>query len=171
MNKNIYIITGLLSLAVTGSAFAQDDSPDHKMSMRGHGSGHDMSMMDTDKNGVIEKSEFEAMLSQRFADTDPNNNGITFEEYQAKADADKADRDAKRAQMKANKAERGSERMKKRFDDMDADKDGKISAQEYSAAGSKMFERMDRDKDGILNDKPKRGDKGPRHKKNMPKQN
>ena len=149
MNKKFYIIAGALTAVMTTFAVAQE---------RG------MSEMDTNKNGTVEKSEFEASLAARFAETDKNGDGITIEEYQAKRDADMAARAERRAERKAEKessraektderAARNAERTKKRFESMDANSDGKISSDEYKASGEKMFERMDRDGDGILNDR------------------
>jgi len=160
---------------------------DHGMSMMNR--DHGMSEMDADGNGTVEKSEFTAMYDKRFADTDTDGGGISLDEYKAKVQADReardaeraerdAERDAKRAEKKAEKeanreereakrAQRDAERTQKRFESLDADGDGTVSADEYKAAGDKMFERMDRNDDGILNDRRdrRRGDrdhKGPR---------
>lgn len=168
MNKSIYVITGVLALSVSGIAMSQHRGPD-----RG------MSEMDTDGNGTVEKSEFSAMLDKRYAETDTDGGGITLEEYQAKQDADRAARDARREEGRAERderraekkaeratrseerdaerASRDAERTKKRFESMDADGDGRVSADEYKAAGDQMFDRMDRNDDGILNDRGERG--------------
>lgn len=175
MNKKIYMIAGVIAFSITGAAIAQEMERE-----RGQHRGMSMmSTMDTDGNGTIEKSEFEAMLTKRFSETDTNNDGITFEEYSNKAEADRAARAAKRSEMKEKRAqkkaemadkraermgERMGERMKNRFDAMDADNDGVISGDEYNAAGQKMFDRMDRDDDGILNDRHRRGGKKQSHK-------
>lgn len=172
MNKKFYVIAGVVALTMTGSAYAQDHGPDRgRMSMdRG------MSMMDTDKNGTVEKSEFEAMIAKRFAETDSDGNGITFAEYSAKSASDRAARDEKRSERKAARdkkmaenaerhAERSAERLKKRFDNMDENSDGTVSAEEYNASGAKMFDRMDRNDDGILNDRRSRGKRGGRDHK------
>ncbi len=180
MTKSIYIITGVLALSITGTAMSQE---------RDRG----MSMMDTDKNGTVEKSEFVEMYKKRFAETDTNGDGISFDEYKAKVTADRAERDArrterraekaakkeeKRAEREENKAEREAERAERdakrtqeRFESLDADGNGSVSAEEYSAAGDKMFDRMDRNGDGILNDRRGRGRgdgdrRGPRPERN-----
>ena len=109
MNKKNYMIAGVIALTMTGTAFAQEmeqKSGQHRgMSMM----SDMMSKMDTDGNGTIEKSEFEAMLNKRFADTDTNNDGITFEEYNTKAEADRAARAAKRSEMKEKRAQKKTE--------------------------------------------------------------
>ncbi|MBT5186507.1 MAG: hypothetical protein HOH19_13020 [Kordiimonadaceae bacterium] len=154
MKKTVYVITGVIALALTGSVLAQQ------------GGGRGMSSMDTDGNGTIEKSEFAAMFDKRFAETDANNDGISLDEYKAKSEADRAARNARRAERRAENserdAERDAERLQKRFDGLDADNDGKVSADEYKAAGERMFDRMDRNNDGILNDRRDRGDRGNR---------
>lgn len=169
MRKSIYLLSGVLALTVAGVALSQDR-------MRGMGSDmHDrMSEMDADGNGSVEKSEFMAMFDKRFSETDTDNNGITFEEYQAKSEADRlerramhderrAERDAKRDEKRAEKSlereAKAAEHLKSRFDRLDTDGNGTVTAEEYKAVGEKMFERMDRDKDGILNDRRGRGDR------------
>lgn len=168
MTKSIYIMTGVFALSIAGTALAQD---------RDRG----MSMMDTDGNGTVEKSEFKAMFEKRFAETDKDGGGISFDEYKAKSIADRAEREARRAENRAEReakkeekraeraknkgerdakrVERDAERMQKRFESLDADGNGSVSSEEYNAAGDKMFDRMDRNGDGILND---RRDRGPR---------
>ena len=122
--------------------------------------------MDADGNGIVEKSEFTAMFDKRFAEIDTNNDGISLDEYKAKSDADRAARDARRDERRAEKsesrAERDAERLQKRFDGLDVDNDGSVSADEYKAAGERMFDRMDRNDDGILNDRRDRSDRGER---------
>ncbi|MBT5072495.1 MAG: hypothetical protein HOJ34_11510 [Kordiimonadaceae bacterium] len=162
MNKSIYVITGVIALSISGAAMSQD---------RGQSRG--MSAMDTDGNGTVEKSEFSAMFDKRFAETDTNGGGITLEEYLAKQAADRAARDERReaqrdereerrAEQSEERAARDAERTKKRFDSMDADGNGSISADEYNAVGERMFDRMDRDSDGILNDRRGRGERSRR---------
>lgn len=169
MRKSIYVITGVLALSVAGFAISQERGP-----------GRGMSQMDTDGNGTVEKAEFKAMFEKRYAETDTNNDGITLEEYQVKAEADRAawqerraerraEREAKKAEKEANKEERSAEReakmaerLQERFNRLDEDNDGKVTAEEYASAGNKMFERMDRNDDGILNDRRDRGERGRR---------
>jgi Ca2+-binding EF-hand superfamily protein len=157
MKKSIYVVSGVIALTIAGVAVSQD---------RGH--GRDMSEMDTDGNGTVEKSEFAAMYNKRFAETDGNGNGISLDEYKAKSDADRAERraeksakkDEKRAERSKERAEKDAERLKERFGRLDENGDGTVTAEEYKAAGEKMFDRMDRDDDGILNDRRgRRGDK------------
>lgn len=156
MNKTIYVLTGVLAVSIAGTAMSQD-----RGGMRG---------MDTNENGTVEKSEFDAMMDKRFAETDTNGGGITLEEYQAKSAADaeawrerrearRQEKDEKRAEREAERSERMAERLKSRFDRLDANEDGTVTAEEYKAATDKMFERMDRDGDGILNDRPRRSDR------------
>lgn len=180
MTKSIYIITGVLALSITGTALSQE---------RDRG----MSMMDTDGNGTVEKSEFVAMYEKRFGETDTDGGGISLDEYKAKVVADRAERDARRAERReeraaekeekraareenkeerdAKRAERDAKRTQERFESLDADGNGSVSAEEYQAAGDKMFDRMDRDGDGILNDRRGRGRgdgnrRGPRPERN-----
>lgn len=161
MYKSIYLVTSLAALSIGSSAFAQErDSW--------------LAEVDTDGNGTVEKSEFVAMYEKRFAETDTNGGGISLEEYTARVQADREERNARREarraeraaereenreEREARRAERNAERTKSRFDRIDADGNGSISAEEYSAAGSSMFDRMDRNDDGILNDRRSRSER------------
>lgn len=153
MNKSIYVITGVLALTLTGVAMSQDGD------QRGR-----MAELDTDGNGTVEKSEFTTMFDKRYTETDTNGGGITFEEYEAKLVADRAEREARREERREGnaeqRAERNAERTKKRFERLDANSDGTVSADEYKTAGENMFDRMDRNDDGILNDRRGRGERG-----------
>ncbi len=168
MYKSIYVVTSIAVLPIGSSAFAQD-----RDSWLGEG--------DTDGNGTVEKSEFVAMYEKRYAETDTDGGGISLEEYTARVEADRAERNARREARRAERAaekeenreeretrraERNAERTKSRFDRMDADGNGSISAEEYSAAGSSMFDRMDRNDDGILNDRRSRGERRGRGDRN-----
>ncbi len=170
MKKSIYVISGVIAMSAASIAMSQNAGP------RGF-----MADADMDKNGTIEKSEFEAMYNKRYAETDQNGDGITFEEYESKVAADREAwrerRDEMRAQRQAEKeenrearaaerAERNAERTKRRFESLDADGNGTVSEEEYKMAGEKMFDRMDRNNDGILNDRRDRGDRRGRGRDN-----
>lgn len=158
MKKSIYLITGVLALSVAGLAISQDRGP-----------GRGMRQMDTDGNGNVEKAEFVAMFEKRFSETDTDNNGITFEEYSAKAEVDRAawkarraerrtEREATREERSAEREAKMAERLQERFSRLDENRDGTVTAAEYAAAGDKMFDRMDRNDDGVLNDRRGRGE-------------
>ena len=89
----------------------------------------------------------------------PFRNGIFLSITAAIAEKEKAEKEANSEERAAARAERNAERTKKRFENLDADGNGSVSAEEYKMAGEKMFDRMDRNDDGILNDRRGRGER------------
>lgn len=155
---------------------------------------------DTNKDGFVDRAEFDAQGVSRFQKIDSNTDGfLTQDEFRAKYEATKADRVAKMVKRfdkdsdgKLSEAE-WPEKHKVSFTDadtnkdgvvtadeliasrkaknggvsdgkdrmarLDGDKDGKISATEWSAQGEKMFVRWDTNKDGKIEESelPKHG--------------
>ena len=111
MNKKIWIGSlAALTLAGGGVAIAQTQGHDgHKM--RG-GKGGMMMMADANKDGTITRAEADAAATAHFAKMDVNKDGKL----------DQADREAMRAQFKAQA-----------FDKLDANDDGAISKGEFDA--------------------------------------
>lgn len=119
--------------------------------------------VDVNQDGNITKDEVAAhkaaKKAEKFAAADTNgDNLVTFAEFDAHAEAEKARREA--------------ERRQRRFERLDADSDGYVTAEEMNAAegrrgnrGDRMFDRMDTDGDGILTEaereaaKAKRGER------------
>lgn len=110
----------------------------------GHGSGHMMGMMetfDTNGDGKLSQEEIDQTRSERFGgfDTD-GDQALTLAEYE------KLWLDAKR------------ERMVDRFQHLDADGNGQVTAEEFKAPYAKMVRRMDHNEDGVIDseDAPRR---------------
>ncbi len=84
---------------------------------------------DIDGDGNVTLSEIEASKAERFNNADVDGSGgITFDEFNAFAEAEKAQREAKRRQ--------------RHFEKLDANGDGSISAEEHAAHRSDRMERM-----------------------------
>jgi hypothetical protein len=116
-------------------ALAGDD--EHK----GHTSAaHEVSMMDTDKDGRISKAEHAMGAKKMFQKIDADYDGrVTANEMNA------AHKDMPSAHS--------SKPMKSSADKIkaiDTDGDGAISAEEHEKGSQKMFSKMDKDEDGNL---------------------
>lgn len=116
---------------------------------RGQGMGHGMMMpsfeeRDTDGDGKITREEMDARRLERIKSMDPDGDGvITLDEMKAHA-----------GEMARQRAEKMAEKM---FTNLDADKDGKLSAAEALAGrmggkrgADRMFGMVDRDDDGAI---------------------
>ncbi|MGE0151385.1 MAG: EF-hand domain-containing protein [Reyranellaceae bacterium] len=119
-----------------------------------HGGGHGdrgFSRIDTDGDGAISKVEFEASRDKMFQKLDANSDGaFTKEEATASAEAwRKKAAEAGRTASPEREAKH-KERAEKMFNDLDLDKDGKISKAEFNAAGEKLFARFDTNGDGKI---------------------
>lgn len=122
------------AVAGIGTAFAgandgKGDGPG------GRGPSHMVQKLDTDKDGSVSKAEFQARRDADFAAADANKDGTVSP-----------------AEMKAYHErkieERKAEMEKRQFDRLDANKDGKISKDEFESAG--MFDKLDKNKDGKI---------------------
>ena len=115
VTNKIYLIASILALSIGSNVLSQ-------------GRGAPPASIDTNGNGTVEKSEFSAMHDQRFATMDLDANGISFDEFKAKVMTDKS-----RASTRA---------IQRNFNSYDIDRNGTISATEYTVAGSKRFDSM-----------------------------
>ncbi len=135
------------SIAGIGTALAGDK--DGKEGWHGRQHGHMIEKLDTDKDGKVSKAEFEAQRAADFAAADTNKDG-----------------NVSQAELSAfhekKMAERKAEREKRMYERLDANKDGKVTKDEFKAGG--MFDRMDKDDDGMVGpDEMKRGGKHGHH--------
>lgn len=120
------------AIAGIGSAFA---GPDDGHGHGGRGHGRMLEMLDTNKDGAISKAEFDAKRSGDFAAADTNKDGNVSQAELTAFHEKKA-------------AERKAEREKRMYERLDANKDGKVSRDEFEGGG--MFEKMDKNKDGKI---------------------
>jgi Ca2+-binding EF-hand superfamily protein len=91
--------------------------------------------LDADGDGKLTKAEVDAARGKPMLllMADANKDGVVTKEELAKAFAG-----------------RGNQVSDRVFAALDADKDGKISAAEWQAAGERRFARLDRNKDGVV---------------------
>lgn len=118
--------------------------------------GDRFAKLDTDGNGSVTRAEFDAKAADRFARLDGNRDGfVTKVEMAAHHEAMKAKR-AERAEKRggdhAAHAKHGDRAGKHgdHFARRDADNDGRLSLAEFQAGGTKRFERLDADKNGTV---------------------
>jgi Ca2+-binding EF-hand superfamily protein len=101
---------------------------------------------DTNKDGSIDRAEFDALRGTHFAAFDANSDGLlTAEEF-------KAAREKRRAEMKSHAGQNGDvsrhgEGMLKRID---TSGDGRVTADEWQASSLQRFVRLDADGDGAI---------------------
>jgi Ca2+-binding EF-hand superfamily protein len=95
---------------------------------------------DTNKDGVIDRAEFDAQGASRFKQVDANSDGFIGQ------DEMKAFHDAQRAKFEAARGEMAG-KMIKRFD---KDSDGKLSETEWPDKGRMKFADADANKDGAV---------------------
>ena len=100
--------------------------------------------LDTDGDGLVSQMEMKAGENRLFERMDTDGNGsVSLEEVQANM---QGRLDEKRARLAERHAER-TERMKARFAEMDADKNGLVTAEEADAAA---FAKFDGNGDGYI---------------------
>ncbi|MCF7749360.1 hypothetical protein KQ945_01280 [Bacillus subtilis subsp. subtilis] len=103
-----------------------------------------LELYDRNRDGVVDRAEFDAVRAASFAATDTDGNGtLSLAEYTAEFDA-RLER--QRVRVRADAARQA----KVRFDSLDKDKDGRMTFAEYQASGKRMFERADSNGDGVV---------------------
>lgn len=152
------LIAGLGLALAASAAVAEEAKPETKVE-RHHVVmlGGDHAKMDANGDGEVTRDEFAAMHAEMFAKLDADKNGkLTKEE-----------RHAGHMKMMRHGGEHGPHAMgphhgpgdarvhvfEMRGDgpgEMDADKDGKISPDEFAAPMKRAFEQLDADKSGFL---------------------
>ncbi|MDF3074329.1 MAG: hypothetical protein K0S54_1996 [Alphaproteobacteria bacterium] len=116
----------------------------------GHGD-RGFSRIDSDKDGAISKAEFAVGRDKMFQKFDANSDGaFTREEASAGAEAWRKKAAEAGKTISAEREAKHKERAGKMFNDLDADKDGKITKAEFNSAGDKLFAKLDVNADGKI---------------------
>ncbi len=117
------------AIAGIGTAFAGADHGKGGW----HGRDGMIEKLDTDKDGAVSKAEFEAKRAADFTAADTNKDGSVSQAELSAFHEKKA-------------AERKAEREKRMYERLDANKDGKVTKDEFDAG--ERFDRMDKNDDG-----------------------
>ena len=126
--KTKWIVGSALIALIAGTAMAATQN-----APEGGWRGGFFRQLDTNKDGKVERSEVEAWAEARFKALDTAGDGtLTKEQYV----------DAMIAKIRP--------RLEQRFDKLDANKDGKVTAQEFEAPALARFDRRDTGKTGAL---------------------
>ncbi|WP_282297952.1 EF-hand domain-containing protein [Stenotrophomonas sp. PS02289] len=103
-----------------------------------------LELYDQNKDGVVDRAEFDAVRAAQFTATDTNGDGaLSLAEYTAEFEQRL---DAQRVRVRAD-AER---QAKVRFGALDTDKDGRMTFAEYQVSGKRLFTRADSNGDGVV---------------------
>jgi hypothetical protein len=117
------------------------------------------SRADVNKDGFVDRNEWQAQAEIIFARLDANADGrVSKDEVQAARDKLRAQRAAKPAKADgetattptAKPAKSAGDRAQKLFDRQDANKDGFVTKAEFVVASNARFDRCDANKDGKL---------------------
>lgn len=92
---------------------------------------------DTNGDGAVSLEEVRAADAERFSDADASGDGFVSKDEMV-------------AFHEARRAERRAARQDRRFDRLDANDDGLISAEEHAARETPRFERADANNDGLV---------------------
>ena len=124
--------------AISGSTLAQDDNQRR----------NPLADLDTDGDGNLSFSEFQAADNRRFSTTDQDGDGLlSLEEMlSARPPAPPRDREISEERLEALKS-RMEKRITRQLEEMDTDGDGQVSALEMQEYG---FLRLDRDNNGLI---------------------
>lgn len=153
-----FIVSALVAVAAitaVGTAHAMPSNGEQPMPMMmmGHG-GPNLDRLDLNKDGKVSKEEFMAPELKRFADVDSNSDGkISKEEWAAAKPAfDMMAKKLAEWQASASPAEKALYDAHKaaQFRSFDANSDGVISKDEFTAMRGLTFAALDSNQDGVL---------------------
>ena len=145
----------VLAASACGLAQAQDGSQER-------GGRQGMFQSDANSDGVLSRAEFDAGRAAMFARLDGDNNGqLTREEM--------------RAQRAEHRGRRGGHRGggMHSLTSADADNDGNITRDEFLARPIERFNQLDADNDGVISaaERPQRGERGERRERRADRPN
>lgn len=116
--------------------------------------GDRFAKLDADGNGSVTRAEIDARTAERFVRLDGDRDGfVTKTEMTTHHEAMKAKRAERAAKRSGDHAKHRAEHAGKRGDHFarrDVDNDGRLSLAEFQAGGAKRFERLDADKNGTV---------------------
>jgi Ca2+-binding EF-hand superfamily protein len=122
----------ILLLLAAGPALA---APDQEAANTGPRRNSGVMRYDINKDGFVDRGEWDQGQEARFRQLDTNNDGkLSKEELTANARNDRA-----------------AERQERFFNRMDRDRDGFVSKAEFMAQTDRNFARCDSDRDGRIN--------------------
>jgi Ca2+-binding EF-hand superfamily protein len=148
MRKVLMAAAGFAVLAgAAGLALAQQDGAQERSS--------GLFQADSNNDGTVTQSEFDASRTARFDALDANDDGqLTREEMRA-GRGERGGRGHHR---------RGHHGMRGGLEGADANSDGSITREEFLARPTQMFARLDDNNDGVISadERPQRRDRGER---------
>ena len=137
MKKNLPLILLLLAAAPALAAPASRPGPTTDSRARPRPSHSGVMRYDTNKDGFVDRAEWNAGQEARFKQLDTDKDGkLTKEELFAQS---------------RSTSDRALERQEAFFRRMDTDQDGFVSKAEFMAQADRNFARCDLDKDGRIN--------------------
>ena len=104
-----------------------------------------MDKLDTDNDGKVSRSEYDACAERMFSEADTNQDGAL-----TSSELDAAVKKAPHNDQKRDDMGRSQWLGKDKFEKCDTDGDGRISTAEANAARDKFFAKLDADKDGSI---------------------
>lgn len=103
-----------------------------------------LELYDRNKDGVVDRAEFDAARAAGFATTDTDGNGaLSLAEYTTEFEG-RLEQQRQRVRADAGRQARV------RFASLDKDKDGRMTFAEYQLSGRRMFDRADSNGDGVV---------------------
>lgn len=103
-----------------------------------------LELYDRNKDGVVDRAEFDAVRAASFTATDTDRNGaLSLAEYTAEFEGRL---EQQRVRVRAD----GERQAKVRFAALDTNKDGRMTFAEYQVSGKRLFDRADTNRDGVV---------------------
>ncbi len=156
LGKQIMLAGACILIAATPAIAADNSNISPATQQKYDNRLTEMQKLDVNKDGILQTSELQQGVLEKFDAADTNKDGFISDEERA-AIVDSV-QDMGNEQVGEKLGERRAANVDRRYNVTDTNEDGKVSKEEYEAYFGNHYQAYDRNRDGIIDEKEYRSD-------------